>query len=92
MLKCPLHIVLTLDVITLFLATVFNNDVGVAMVNFVKKHDIFRFSATDEASNTAVAAMTPYKIVRALFFLLSTGLITVVTAYTMFFAKLTMFP
>jgi hypothetical protein len=43
LLKCPLHIVLTLDVITLFLATVFNNDVGVAMVNFVKKSIFFDF-------------------------------------------------
>ena len=73
LLKCPLHIVLTLDVITLFLPTVFNNDVQVAMVNLVKKSIIFRLSETDEATVTAVAALTTRKLACGLFLLLSTG-------------------
>ena len=42
--KCPLHIVLTLDVITLFLATIFNNDVAIAMVKFKKKLEFLCFA------------------------------------------------
>ncbi len=71
--KCPLHIELTLDVITFLLATVFLITMLVCHGQLCKKVDIFWLSDTDEATVTVVAALTTRELAYGLFLLLSTG-------------------